>query len=500
MLKTKTSLTTLAALGALILSAPAAAHPVGAYTTKGAWSFFSARGLHPPKLKLDSSSQRSKLAPGYIFLSNSANTANGALVVGQSGPLILDSHLQPVWFKPVPTNVLASNLELQSYNGAPALSWWQGDVNGLGVTTRGEYVVVDQHYHQIATLTGKNGWLLSLHEFVITGHDAWVTAYKTVSKDLSRYHGSKHGKLLDAAAQEYDLTSGKLLHSWDLVKHISLGSSQQPAPKSGVWDAYHLNSIQIIGSNEILISARNTWAAYLVNTSTGKIVWTLSGKPHTGNFTVAKNARFEWQHDVRMQGNLVSIFDDACCRAISTGVFANPNGSARGLILKLDLTHHTAKLDGQYTHGGNFFVAFLGNTELLPNGNVMVGWGSHPNSPFTEYTHSGHKLLDASFPKPDESYRALVEQWTGLPSTNPSGAVRTSKGKATVYASWNGATEVAKWRVLAGPNTSHLVASSTKGRSGFETAIKLTKSYKLYELQALNSSNVVIGTSVVFTK
>src|SRR5437588_4390036 len=154
MLMNKRSLTVLTALTALVVAAPAAARPIGSFTTKGAWSFFSAPKLHPPKLKVNSSSQRSKLAHGYFFVADSANTLHGQLVVGQSGPLILDKRLRPVWFKPVPTNVLAGNLELQTYNAQPALSWWQGVVNGVGVTTRGEYVVVDQHYHQIATLKG----------------------------------------------------------------------------------------------------------------------------------------------------------------------------------------------------------------------------------------------------------------------------------------------------------------------------------------------------------
>ena len=47
-------------------------------------------------------------------------------IVGQSGPLILDRQLQPVWFQPVPEQVVAANLSLQSYHGKPALAWWQG--------------------------------------------------------------------------------------------------------------------------------------------------------------------------------------------------------------------------------------------------------------------------------------------------------------------------------------------------------------------------------------
>ena len=41
----------------------------------------------------------------------------------------------------------------------------------------------------------------------------------------------------------------------------------------------------------------------------------------------------------------------------------------------------------------------------------------------------------------------LRQRWVGTPSFPPSGAVRKSKGKTTVYASWNGATLVAVRKV-----------------------------------------------------
>ncbi len=67
-------------------------------------------------------------------------------MIGQSGPLILNNQLQPVWFKPVPTSVVANNLEVQTYDGKPALSYWQGVINNVGATVSGQYVVVNQHY------------------------------------------------------------------------------------------------------------------------------------------------------------------------------------------------------------------------------------------------------------------------------------------------------------------------------------------------------------------
>jgi hypothetical protein len=138
----------------------------------------------------------------------------------------------------------------------------------------------------------------------------------------------------------------------------------------------------------------------------------------------------------------------------------------------------------------------MGNTQTLPNGNVFVGWGSQPY--FSEYDRSGQTLLDAVFPGPDLSYRATREQWAGLPLYPPAGAARQSAGKTTVYASWNGATQVASWRLLAGPSASQLTVLGTAPRYGFETAITVPRSYAKYQVQALDTRGQVIGASSPF--
>ena len=50
-----------------------------------------------------------------------------------------------------------------------------------GYPESGEYVVVDQHYRLVARLRGADGWVLTLHEIVIRGDDAWVTAGKNLA-------------------------------------------------------------------------------------------------------------------------------------------------------------------------------------------------------------------------------------------------------------------------------------------------------------------------------
>lgn len=487
--------------------APAAAQaaPIGAFTTKGAWTFVSAPKLHPPKLTTDSKTQPG-LAPGYFMTGVFKNVLAKGPMIGESGPLILDHNLQPVWFTPIGTGALAANLRVQTYQGKPVLSWWQGTVSGTGATLSGKDVVVDQHYKQVATITGADGWTISEHDMIISGSNAWVTAYKNVPANLTPYGGSANGVVLDSAVQEYDLKTGQLLYTWDALNpggtpNIPLSQSEQK-PFPGIpWDAYHINSIQLTGNETFLVSMRNTWTVYLVSRTTNAIEWTVSGNAKNSTFALPANAQFQWQHDVELHnGTTLSVFDDHCCgiKAISGGKaqFANPTGPTRGLVIKLNLSKHTGSLVSQYIRNRNFNSAYLGNTQLLPGGNVALSWGSTPF--FSEDSSKGKVLLDAVWPSPDLNYRTYVQKWVGIPFFPPSGAVRDNQGKGTVYASWDGDTQVVSWRVLAGTSAKSLKAVASKTKTGFETTIPLTSSFKVYEVQALDARHHVLGTSKPF--
>ena len=493
--------------------------PATAAASSGAWSFWSAPTLHPPRIHADSHAAGAKLAPGYFMLANTKDLAIKERMAGQGGPLILDSNLQPVWFDPVPlklsgqgTSLLGANatfnLRAQKYRGQPVLTWWEGTVGSTGATLAGQDMMVDQHYQPVGKplvaqgptgCTGTGCWVVSQHEFLIQGHDAWVTAYRNIPMDLRKYGGPANGTLLDTAVQEYDLTSGQQLFNWDALDHIPLSQSHSKPLTSGVWDAYHENSVNL-SNGTFVVSMRNMWSAYDVSEATGKIVWTLSGDPKLSSFKVPASGQFQWQHDVELHpGGLVTVFDDHCCNVVGAGKLAPPSGPAsHGLLLKLNLAKHTAALVARYIRNNNSYTPFLGNTQLISGGDVVVGWGNVPN--FTEFTKSGKVLLDAVIPNPDMSYRTYLENWVGLPAKPPNGAVRKSGGKIIVYASWNGATRVVAWRVLAGASASHLtVAVSRAARTGFETAIPVSGSHKFFKLQAFASRGRLIGTSAAFS-
>jgi EmrB/QacA subfamily drug resistance transporter len=484
-------------VGLTVAFAGSHAAPIGDYTTSGAYSYLSAPSLHPPIIRSLQRAPAGQLAPGYIFTTNFYNL-NEPPIIGQSGPLILDRGLQPVWFQPVPKRVAAVNLSLQTYEGKPALAWWQGRVTNTGATESGEYVVVDQHYRTVARLKATGGWVLTVHELAIDGEDAWVTANKNIPMDLSKYGGAYNGALVDSAVQEYNLKTGKLVRNWDALDHIPLSQSQASLPTNGFpWDAYHVNAIDLTGNEKFLVSMRNTWGAYLVDIDTGRIEWILGGK--RSSFKFGPGAAFQWQHDARLKnGSTVSMFDDHCCQLTGGGTSVPATGRSRGLVLKLDQSAHTATLVAQYSGDGKFKSEYMGNTEPLPNGNVFVGWGSEPS--FSEYSRSGKLLFGGELPGPDLTYRATLEQWVGEPLSSPAGEALQTGGKTTVYASWNGATQVVSWRVLAGPGTGKLSVVATTTKSGFETAIPMSRSYKSFKIEALTADGRVLGASRIFSQ
>ena len=193
------------------------------------------------------------------------------------------------------------------------------------------------------------------------------------------------------------------------------------------------------------------------------------------------------------------MFDDNCCRGLGGGRLGRPDGPSGGLVLHLDPVRHTATRVAVYGHHPVRNVAFLGSMQALDGGNTLVGWGSLPY--FSEFSRSGRLLLDAVWPGKDQSYRALFsDTWVGTPYYPPAGAARRTGHATTVYASWNGATEVRSWEVLALGGRGSPATVGRHARTGFETVIRLPRgSYRRLEVRALDAAGHTLGTSRTFT-
>ncbi|HZU61370.1 MAG TPA: arylsulfotransferase family protein, partial [Solirubrobacteraceae bacterium] len=361
------------------------------------------------------------------------------------------------------------DLAVQAYRGHPVLTWWQAAPD--------EDVIANRAYRTLAVVKAADGYGTDPHDFLITPQGtAWLMATRTVQADLSGLGGRTNGTIHDYVIQEVEIRTGRLVWQWDGYGHIPLRASYMPVPRVGPWDAFHLNSFQLLPDGNLLVCARNTWSVYKVSTRTGRIMWTLGGREN--QFKMGPGTRFEWQHDARLVGNRLTLFDDASAPQEES------QSSAKELLLQAG--HRAVSLIHRYTHRPPLLSPAQGSMQLLPNGNVFVGWGTEPD--FSEYTPAGQQILTGSLALGTSTYRAYRFPWTARPLTRPDVAVaRAPHGRTTVWVSWNGATSVSSWRVLGGANPSHLRSLSTQPDRSFETRITVNTRPGYVKVQALDA-------------
>ncbi len=452
----------------------------------GVQGFHSRPELEPPIVTV--TAQSPAVASGDVFVAPYGGT-------GQAGPMILEPSGALVWFKPLPANTEASNLEVQQYEGKPVLTWWQGNisVHGFGL---GEDVIADDTYTDIAHVRAGNGLQADLHELQLTPQGtALITAYDPILCNLSAVGGPAYGGVTDSVFQEIDVRTGLVMYEWTSIDHVALGESYEPANRSSTaypYDFFHLNSVSLDRDGSLLISSRNTWTVYKLATASGQILWRLGGKHPS--FKMGPGTGTAWQHDPReLPDGAISTFDN--------GDSPKAHSESRGIVVGVNQQTGTATLLTRLTHTPALLVESQGNLQALANGDWFVGWGQEPY--FSEFSPEGQLLFDAHFPAHDESYRAFRFEWTGTPAHPPTFAFgAASGGGGTVYASWNGATLVASWRVLAGASPSSLGTVALEPRSSFETAIAVPAGTAgpYVEVQALGAAGQVLGSSAAVSE
>jgi Arylsulfotransferase (ASST) len=445
-------------------------------------SFHTRPDLRPPTITV--TAHAAGASPGDLLLAPYSGP-------GQYGPMILDGKGAMVWFKPLlPAGTRAADLRVQSWQGKQVLTWWQDPL--ITATSRKAGIVIDDgSYRQIAVVRGGNGYQPDLHEFQITPQGtALITVYDGIDCNLQALGGPADGAVADTLMQELDLKTGLVRYEWHSLDHVPLSdsyASPRPGSRKEPFDFFHVNSIDVTRDGSLLIDARNTWAAYDTDARTGQVRWRLGGK--RSSFKLGPGAVTAYQHDAREQPNgAITFFDNGATPKI--------HPQSRVIELHLDRTAMTATLVRREEHDPPLVAGSQGNMQAQPNGAWTVGWGQSPY--LSEFGPSGQVLFDAHMPGPYESYRTYRQAWTGTPLSKPALALARSHGRVTVYASWNGATEVASWRVLAGPAATSMTAVATAPREGFETAIALGSAPaagSYVSVQALSATGAVLGAA-----
>jgi len=385
--------------------------------------------------------------------------------------MIFDNRGQLVWFRPLNTRGV-TGLRVQRYRGRPVLTWWQQRAEGTSVDPW--YTIADTSYGTIATIRPVGRVLGDIHEFALTQRGtALMTTVRTITA------GGR--PVTDGGFQELDLRTHRVLLDWHSVGHVPLSDSYAKLPRKPdvPYDFFHVNSIAQDADGNLLVSARNTQTVYKVGRRTGRIIWRLGGK-HS-DFILGRWARFAWQHDARRQ-------PDGTIRIFDNGAAPKVHPQSRVIFLHLNRRTRRARLLRSVVHHPAIVAINQGNAQALPRGHLLVGWGHDPH--VTEYNARGRVVLDLRFAGRVDSYRALRFPWVGRPKSRPAAAVYRGR----VFASWNGATEVARWQLLAGPNPRTLRRVRTVIKRGFETPVTAPPLPWL-AVRALDRDGQTLGTS-----
>ena len=424
--------------------------------------------------------------------------------VGQIAPMIFNSDdLSLVWSDP--SYKTTFGVRVQEYNNSDYITFWRGAIKGAGYGS-GSYIMLDHNYNVAYNLTTKALTVGGdIHEIELTDEGtALMSAYEPMEYDLTAYNIS-NGWLADSIFEEIDIATNNLIFSWRASEHIALNASYADPGATGIssdspYDFFHINSIEKDDSGNYLISARHTHGIYYINGTNGDVIWTMGGKDNQfEDKSDGQATNFAWQHDARWRNTdltEMTLFDNGAADWVKT------ENETRGLWLSIDYDDMSVTLKQDYISPEGILSISQGSVQVLSNGNVFMGYGS--NGAFIEYTNDGQVIWDVQFGiignASVQSYRAYKQNWQGFPSWNPSiSAAGNGTDNTTVYVSWNGATEIKQWAILASNSSSSLATADdlwkNVTKTGFETNVTVGTSARYIRAAALNADGEVLGAT-----
>ncbi|KFG83575.1 hypothetical protein MANI_016079 [Metarhizium anisopliae] len=487
------------------------------------WQFRSRPDLAPPRLNITIPATNA-VDKGYLFLAPFAgfpDTPTEQHGPRQAGPYIFRDNGDLVWSGYSIFSIWSTNFQAGRWKGKDVLFSFEGDHNAGYGHGHGHITFIDQRYETIRELRAGNHKLVDKHEFHIVNEETGlIQIYQPVPRDLTKWGASPEQQwIVNAIIQELDISTGKLLFEWSSLDHvnpdetilpINPGQAGSGYNSSDAWDYFHINSVDKDAEGNYLISARDACAVHKINGTDGSIIWRLNG--NRSDFKMAKGTEFCFQHHARWLSQedgieIISLYDNSAHGTEHSGgseVHTAPTSS--GKILKLNTKSWTADLVRAYFPPDNLLSKSQGSTQVLPGGNVLVGWGSE--GAVTEFTSDGtpifHAYMDSGLLGDGvQNYRAFRYNWTGLPSEDPAIVALESNDGTAVYVSWNGDTETAVWRFYA--ETDDFASRHFLGeveRKSFETKL-LVPNQKLTSVsaEAIDASGkLLISTAVVKTE
>ncbi|KAJ5366474.1 hypothetical protein N7541_000415 [Penicillium brevicompactum] len=467
-----------------------------AASTAWPWQTYKSSPHEPPSLKISKSGPTS---PGYLFFDQSWDAH-------QYSVFIMSDSNELVWQGPYGD---LKGFRVQELDGKPVLTYF----NGLGVPEPfgwgyGIVQVLDQNYKSIYNVSVINdnykalgsinstsfvSWI-DMHENTITSDGTMlVTGYNVTKCDLSSVGGPENGWIADSLFYEIDVKTNDILFRWSAKDHLDQIPLEDVQPfypvedwghnSSTPYGYFHINSVEKFNDGSFLISSRYYCSLFKISKD-GSVDWTLQGQ--TGGDFDLKGVQWAYQHDARIHkehedGFVLSIFDNANSDVV------NGTHHTEGMFMNVNLAkNEVSSLRALHDPSDEIYALSQGNTQLLPGGHAMMGYGSNPK--IKEYNANGTCVMTAQFGEDGviASYRAYRSPWVGIPTTAPDvfSCVDKSQNKTNVFMSWNGATEHKQWKIFGGTNHTDLSPVSVARSTGFETSVSVQAGLKYVRVEA----------------
>jgi hypothetical protein len=255
------------------------------------------------------------------------------------------------------------------------------------------------------------------HELLVDAEgNYWYLSYpKTPCEDSSeicqKFNISKEKVFTDCQVNQVS-RSGEKMFSWNASEHIPpemvIKSYFAEGPRQKYMDLFHCNSIDLIDSDNFLISVRNNNAIYQVNKQTSSITWKLGGRywPNVSLRTVGFDRQVGKetiaQHDARYLGNgLYGYFDNA----------SHTDKPSRGIVFSVTQkgTQRTARMQSDYVnpYGNNSLCT--GSFTKVSQETYVIGWGCSLNG-ITVFNSKGAPVVSLNFIKTEETKGLFSDQ------------------------------------------------------------------------------------------
>lgn len=430
---------------------------------EGGWPHleFKSSLLRPPQLNI--AGKASENAGRYLFTTPKGphRETSRPIIYTLEGDLVFVDE----------THEHTSDFKLQTFRNQRYLTFSHGFSTGAPNPGHGygRAVFLDHGYQSIefdlnetiTSLVEDQPGNLDFHEHMMTSSDTlFVTAYNNTPHDLSPIGGQKDGWLANSMFFEIEPPTGRVVSSWSAIDHVLLSDSRLPLPsymgdgtKNAPYDHFHINSIQPLGDDRLLINSRHTWCSYVLDRASGKVLQTIDGYEH--GFSWAHHAR---AHNLTENGNFtMTLFDNHNMKDDKGDNFT------QGLLFEVSQKYNSVNL--LQTFRTDFYADSQGSLQALENGNFLLGGGRVPV--VIEYNAAGERVWEACFEAEERgySYRAFRSDWHGTPKGwDP---ILVVEGE-TAFVSWNGATDVVEWNVYINGKL-----RGTAKREGFETMVRL---------------------------